>query len=165
MYVILSFLEEFFQDGARIEAAFRKYFHRASPEQEEDSYEIIVGHANVIRYFVCRWVWPYAGGRGRMQVGVAVCRWVWLYAVCIFVCVCVWRCQCMLTCDVAVCCQLKSPFLCNLHRALQLPPEAWLRMSHGHCGLTHVIMRSNGRVVLESYGDTGHLPPHLITYS
>ena len=81
MHVILSFLEEFFQDGARIEAAFRKYFHRASPEQEEDSYEIIVGHANVIRLFcmqvgvaVCRWVWPYAGGCGRMQVGVVVCR-------------------------------------------------------------------------------------------
>ena len=73
MHVILSFLEEFFQDGARIEAAFRKYFHRASPEQEEDSYEIIVGHANVIRYFVCRWVWPYAGGCGCMQVGVVVC--------------------------------------------------------------------------------------------
>ena len=63
----LSFLEEFFQDGARIEAAFRKYFHRASPEQEEDSYEIIVGHANVIRYFVCRYV------------GVVVYRWVWLW--------------------------------------------------------------------------------------
>ena len=78
----LSFLEEFFQDGARIEAAFRKYFHRASPEQEEDSYEIIVGHANVIRYFVCRyvgvvvyrWVWLCTGGCGCIQVGVAVSR-------------------------------------------------------------------------------------------
>ena len=47
-------LQSFFQDGARIEAAFRKYFHRASPDQEEDSYEIIVGHANAIRYYVCR---------------------------------------------------------------------------------------------------------------
>ena len=40
------------QDGARIEAAFRKYFHRAEPQQEKDSYEIIVCHANVIRYFI-----------------------------------------------------------------------------------------------------------------
>ena len=40
--------------GFRIEAAFRKYFHRAESSQKEDSYEIIVCHANVIRYFVCR---------------------------------------------------------------------------------------------------------------
>ena len=43
-----------FQDGPRIEAAFRKYVHRATSDQSEDSYEIIVCHANVIRYFVCR---------------------------------------------------------------------------------------------------------------
>ena len=43
-----------FQDSARIEAAFRKYIHRADANQSEDSYEIIVCHANVIRYFVCR---------------------------------------------------------------------------------------------------------------
>uniref|UniRef100_A0A1L8DKM7 Serine/threonine-protein phosphatase PGAM5, mitochondrial n=2 Tax=Nyssomyia neivai TaxID=330878 RepID=A0A1L8DKM7_9DIPT len=45
---------QFFQDGARIEAAFRKYFHRASPDQTKDSYTLLVCHANVIRYFVCR---------------------------------------------------------------------------------------------------------------
>ncbi|CAL8128953.1 unnamed protein product [Orchesella dallaii] len=44
----------YYEDGSRIEAAFRKYFHRADPEQENDSFEIIVCHANVIRYFVCR---------------------------------------------------------------------------------------------------------------
>ncbi|XP_063690692.1 serine/threonine-protein phosphatase PGAM5, mitochondrial-like [Bolinopsis microptera] len=43
-----------FTDGARIEAAFRKYFHRAHYSQKEDSYEIVVCHANVIRYLVCR---------------------------------------------------------------------------------------------------------------
>lgn len=42
------------RDGPRIEAAFRRYFHRASPLQKQDSYEIFVCHANVIRYFVCR---------------------------------------------------------------------------------------------------------------
>ncbi|KAH8405094.1 hypothetical protein KR222_000918 [Zaprionus bogoriensis] len=42
------------RDGPRIEAAFRRYFFRASPEQKEDSYLLIVGHANVIRYLVCR---------------------------------------------------------------------------------------------------------------
>ena len=48
---------QYFQDGARIEAAFRKYFHRADPTQKADSVEVIVCHANVIRYFVCRSVW------------------------------------------------------------------------------------------------------------
>ena len=43
-----------FQDGARIEAAFRRYFHRAHYSQKEDSHEIVVCHANVIRYLVCR---------------------------------------------------------------------------------------------------------------
>ncbi|XP_063285526.1 serine/threonine-protein phosphatase PGAM5, mitochondrial-like [Pelobates fuscus] len=44
----------YFKDGPRIEAAFRKYIHRADPEQTKDSYEIKVCHDNVIRYFVCR---------------------------------------------------------------------------------------------------------------
>jgi hypothetical protein len=61
----------------RIEEAFRKYFHRApfpevevdpakdenalaptekdeTPEEEKHEFEIIVCHANVIRYFLCR---------------------------------------------------------------------------------------------------------------
>ena len=41
----------YFIDGARIEAAFRKYFYRAG---KENTVEIIVGHGNVFRYFVCR---------------------------------------------------------------------------------------------------------------
>jgi len=52
--IFCTFFQQFFQDGARIEAAFRKYFYRADISQEKDSYEILVCHANVIRYFVCR---------------------------------------------------------------------------------------------------------------
>ncbi|UYV76449.1 PGAM5 [Cordylochernes scorpioides] len=44
----------FYEDGARIEAAFRKHFFRADPSQKKDSYEIFICHANVIRYFICR---------------------------------------------------------------------------------------------------------------
>ena len=51
-------LQQYHEDGARIEAAFRRYIHRADAKQKEDSYEIIVCHANVIRYFVCRCVPP-----------------------------------------------------------------------------------------------------------
>lgn len=37
-----------------MEAAFRRYFHRASPEQKKDSYEVLVCHANIIRYLLLR---------------------------------------------------------------------------------------------------------------
>ena len=40
---------EFYQEGARIEAAYRRYFHRAEPEQENTSVDILVCHGNVIR--------------------------------------------------------------------------------------------------------------------
>lgn len=93
---------EFFRDSPRIEAAFRKYFHRAAPSQKEDSTEIIVCHANVIRYFVCR--------------------------------------------------------------ALQLPPEAWLRMSLAHGSITRVTIRPNGRVGLRSLGSAEHMPAKLVTF-
>lgn len=38
----------------RIERAFHRYIHRPDPDQTEDSHELIVCHANVIRYFTCR---------------------------------------------------------------------------------------------------------------
>jgi len=88
-------------DGARIEAAFRKYFHRADVEQEKDSYEVIVCHANVIRYFVCR--------------------------------------------------------------ALQLPPEAWLRISLMNASTTWLVIRPNGDVHCRGLGEAGHMPPEMRT--
>ncbi|KAJ8931339.1 hypothetical protein NQ314_015748 [Rhamnusium bicolor] len=94
-------LYKFYQDGSRIEAAFRKYFHRAEPSQEKDSYTLLVCHANVIRYFVCR--------------------------------------------------------------ALQVPAEAWLRLSLNHASITWITITPNGRCVLRVFGDTGHMPPNVIS--
>ncbi|XP_045611943.1 serine/threonine-protein phosphatase PGAM5, mitochondrial isoform X2 [Procambarus clarkii] len=91
----------FYADGARIEAAFRKYIHRAPSSQEKDSYEIIVCHANVIRYFVCR--------------------------------------------------------------SLQLPPEAWLRMTLHNGSMTHIVIRPDGRVGLWHLGECGYMPPQKLT--
>ncbi|KAM7144826.1 serine/threonine-protein phosphatase PGAM5, mitochondrial isoform 2-T2 [Macrochelys suwanniensis] len=91
----------YYEDGARIEAAFRNYIHRAEAKQEEDSYEIFVCHANVIRYIVCR--------------------------------------------------------------ALQFPPEGWLRMSLNNGSITHLVIRPSGRVALRTLGDTGFMPPDKIT--
>lgn len=91
----------YYEDGARIEAAFRRYIHRADPKQKEDSYEIIVCHANVIRYFVCR--------------------------------------------------------------ALQFPPEGWLRMGLNNGSITWLTIRPSGRVALRTLGDSGFMPPDKLS--
>lgn len=92
---------QYHEDGARIEAAFRRYIHRADPKQKEDSYEIIVCHANVIRYFVCR--------------------------------------------------------------ALQFPPEGWLRIGLNNGSITWLTIRPSGRVALRTLGDAGFMPPDKLT--
>ncbi|KAL3994905.1 Histidine phosphatase (branch 1) family protein [Acanthocheilonema viteae] len=83
-------------------AAFRKYIHRASWKQKDDSWELIVCHGNVIRYFVCR--------------------------------------------------------------ALQFPPEGWLRMSVGHCSITWLVIYPDGFVSVRSLGDIGHLPIGKVSF-
>jgi serine/threonine-protein phosphatase PGAM5 len=110
----------------RIEQAFQKYFYRAAPatpttaadgtgihhddqartttatndnatksNQLKHEFEVLVGHGNVIRYFVCR--------------------------------------------------------------ALQLPPEAWLRLSVFNCSITYITIQPSGYVSVRMVGDTGHL--------
>jgi len=88
-------------DGQRIERAFCRHIHRASEESNEEECIVVVCHANVIRYMVCR--------------------------------------------------------------ALQLPPEAWLRMSLPHCSITTICVHPNGRVSLRGFGDSGHLDPSMTT--
>ncbi|KAA0200729.1 Serine/threonine-protein phosphatase PGAM5 mitochondrial [Fasciolopsis buskii] len=95
--------EELDEDGSRIEKAFRNYIHRPSSDQNKDSYEIFVCHANVIRYFVCR--------------------------------------------------------------ALQIPPEAWIRFSLDHGSITWIVVRPSGRVTLRWLGSSGHMPPEKISIS
>jgi serine/threonine-protein phosphatase PGAM5 len=50
-------------------------------------------------------------------------------------------------------------------RALQLPPEAWLRMSIFNCSLTYIMVHPNGYVTVRMLGDTGHIPYHETTFS
>ncbi|KAI6228383.1 Serine/threonine-protein phosphatase Pgam5, mitochondrial [Aphelenchoides besseyi] len=95
--------KKFATDSARIEAAFRRYIHRASPRQQKDSYELVVCHANVIRYFICR--------------------------------------------------------------AMQFPPEGWLRMSLGNSSITWIVIRPNGHVSVRSIGDIGHLPADKVSFT
>ena len=50
-------------------------------------------------------------------------------------------------------------------RALQLPPEAWLRMSIFNCSLTYIMIRPSGVVSARTLGDIGHLDYEESTFS
>ena len=50
-------------------------------------------------------------------------------------------------------------------KALQLEPEAWLRLAVYNGSITILEVRSNGFVSLRALGDTGHFEPKDITYS
>ena len=51
-------------------------------------------------------------------------------------------------------------FIC---RALQLPPEAWLRFSLKHASITWVTIRPSGRVSVRGIGEAGHFSPEKLT--
>ena len=53
-------------------------------------------------------------------------------------------------------------FLC---RALQLPPEAWLRLCVFNCSLTYLTIRPTGSVSCRMLGDIGHLGYDHSTFS
>lgn len=53
-------------------------------------------------------------------------------------------------------------FMC---RALQLPPEAWLRMCTFNCSLNYVTIRPTGSVSVRMLGDIGHLGYKHSTFS
>jgi serine/threonine-protein phosphatase PGAM5 len=50
-------------------------------------------------------------------------------------------------------------------RALQLPPEAWLRMQTLNCSITYIVIRPNGMVSARMMGDIGHLDYDESTFS
>jgi serine/threonine-protein phosphatase PGAM5 len=50
-------------------------------------------------------------------------------------------------------------------RALQFPPEAWLRFNLHHASITWLVIYPNGRVVLRLFGDCGHMPKNHVTLS
>lgn len=50
-------------------------------------------------------------------------------------------------------------------RALQIPPEAWLRMSIFNCSLTYLMVKPNGYCSCRMLGDIGHLGYEHSTFS
>eukprot|EP00929_Paragymnodinium_shiwhaense_P002221 TRINITY_DN102434_c0_g1_i1.p1 TRINITY_DN102434_c0_g1~~TRINITY_DN102434_c0_g1_i1.p1 ORF type:complete len:408 (-),score=25.77 TRINITY_DN102434_c0_g1_i1:15-1175(-) len=49
-------------------------------------------------------------------------------------------------------------------RALQLPPEAWLRLGGYNTSITEIVVRPTGSCSLVRFGDTGHLPLNMVTF-
>ena len=49
-------------------------------------------------------------------------------------------------------------------RALQIPPEYWLRFRGDNCGITEIIIYDNGKVSLGKFADVGHLSPRQPTF-
>lgn len=52
-----------------------------------------------------------------------------------------------------------------LLRALQLPPEAWLRLSLFNCSISYLMILPDGTVSARMVGDTGHIPYSATTFS
>jgi broad specificity phosphatase PhoE len=51
-------------------------------------------------------------------------------------------------------------FVC---RVLQVSPKAWGNMDLCNCGISQVLIQSDGRMILVSHNDFSHLPGHLVT--
>lgn len=52
----------------------------------------------------------------------------------------------------------------HILRALQLPPEAWLRLCTPHCSLTILKFSENGKVSVTVYGSASHLPMEYFSH-
>lgn len=60
----------------------------------------------------------------------------------------------------------QNPFenaLSSPGRALQFPPEGWLRMGLNNGSITWLTIRPSGRVALRALGDAGFMPPEKLT--
>ncbi len=64
-------------------------------------------------------------------------------------------------CDVLVCHGNLIRYL--VCRALALGTYAWCYLGSAHCGITVIRIMANGKTILDSYNDTGHLPENMRT--
>jgi broad specificity phosphatase PhoE len=48
-------------------------------------------------------------------------------------------------------------------RVLGAAADSWLRMRTLNCGITEIVIESDGRKWLVSYNDVGHLPAEFVT--
>uniref|UniRef100_A0A0A9X3C0 Serine/threonine-protein phosphatase PGAM5, mitochondrial n=1 Tax=Lygus hesperus TaxID=30085 RepID=A0A0A9X3C0_LYGHE len=66
------------------------------------------------------------------------------------------------TFEIVVChANLIRFFLC---RALQFPPEAWIRFSIPNCSMTWITIHGNGTVSARCVGEHTFIPAHMLTF-
>ena len=53
--------------------------------------------------------------------------------------------------------------MCVIDRALQFPREAWMRVFIAHASISLLHINPDGTVTMTKFGDSGHLPPNLVT--
>lgn len=78
---------------------------------------------------------------------------------------CVTQCRCMMPVflkdEIGFCFLVKVSS--SVLRALQFPPEGWLRMGLNNGSITWLTIRPSGRVALRTLGDAGFMPPDKLT--
>eukprot|EP00392_Amoebophrya_sp_AT5.2_P003163 g3168.t1 len=126
-------------DPPRIEAAFRKYVHRKEnwkrkEGKKEKVTEIYTGRSDST---------GGTGGGENSSDGAAKKEVKHEYEI--------------IVCHMNVI----RYFVC---RALQIPPEAWLRFRGDNCGITEIIVYDDGRVSLARFADQGHLTIEETTF-
>lgn len=50
-------------------------------------------------------------------------------------------------------------------RALMVPPEAWQNTDIYNCGISEIVVNGDGKIMLLSHNDNGHLPNEMKTLS
>ena len=155
---------------SRIEESFRNLFYRAPPPPDDDQdsnkeegndkqqqqskheFEIVVCHANVIRYFLCRALQiPPEGKKLKARAFWRVSAYTsyqLVYASVTFI-------------DSHPCLSLATISLFFLPTT----KKAWLRLCVFNCSMTYLTIRPTGTVSCRMLGDMGHIPYGMSTFS
>ena len=126
------------EDHARIEEAFKKYFHRADPPEADEDKEVAAGKEAPQPQDGDE---PVPAGEQKKELQPHPQHEF----------------------EIIVChANVIRYFAC---RALQIPPEAWLRLCTFNCSLTYFTIRATGSVSCRMLGDIGHLGLSRSTFS
>ena len=118
-------------EGARLEAAFRKLFYRGLP-REQEALAAALQSAPLVTPAVA--VAPTTAPTTACPAARVPSKHEY---------------------EIVVCHMNVIRFF--VLRALQLPPECWLRMGGFNGSITHLRIVTDGRVCLDAFGDAGHL--------
>jgi broad specificity phosphatase PhoE len=125
-------------EGARLEAAFRKLFYRGLPRKQEALAAALAQDAQQDAQSAPMATPAVAAGPTTAPTTTSTTRVPSKHEY-----------------EIVVCHMNVIRFF--VLRALQLPPECWLRMGGFNGSITHLRIVTDGRVCLDAFGDAGHL--------